>query len=76
MDVGLPEQGKEELQDFLTMAKVLVQMQNDCSRDANHMLAKGLAMQQAGILPPNFDLDTMVAQATVQSELEGLLKGY
>ena len=76
MDVSLPEQGREELSDFLTMARVLNQMKAEYDRDENHMLAKGLAMQQAGILPPNFDIDTMITQAGIQIELEGLLKGY
>jgi len=40
------------------------------------MLAKGMAMQQAGIIPPNMDVELMAEAVNHQMTLEGLLKGY
>ncbi len=75
-NVGIPEHGKEELEGFLDDAH-----HRSGDLDAVHhlelgMLARGLAMQGAGILPPNLDIEVMITQATAQVQLEGLLKGY
>jgi len=40
------------------------------------MLAKGMAMEQAGIIPPNMDIDNMAEAVNYQLTLEGLLLGY
>jgi len=72
----MPEQGKEQLDDFLFEAKELEARRDTVAQCENQMLATGLAMQGAGILPPNFDLQTMVDQAGIQITLEGLLKGH
>lgn len=72
----MPEQGKEALTDFLELNDRRGEGRVTMENFDNQLLAKGLAMQGAGILPPNFDLDTMVEQAGIQLQLEGLLKGH
>lgn len=72
-DVGLPEQAADELRSFLDGAKVLNDMKRNCETADGHLMAQGLAMQQAAILPPNFDLEVMIQQAGIQIGLEGLL---
>lgn len=72
-DVGLPEQGAEELNSFLAMGNERTR----CNTELNHlemsMLAKAVSMQQAGILPMDMDFDSLLAKTNQQLQLEGLL---
>ncbi len=40
------------------------------------MLAKGMALQQAGIIPLYTNMEWMIESAKTGLTLEGLLKGY
>ncbi len=76
MNAGMPEQAREQLNEFLGDAVALTERRNRVEEAQNLMLAKGLAMQQAAILPPNFDIEDMVALAGIQVQLEGLFEGH
>lgn len=60
----------------MDLAKDRTTAEGEVQTKEMQMLAKGMAMQQAGILPPNMDIEAMVVQAEHQCTLEGLLKGY
>jgi len=75
-DVGLPEQAIEELKDFLAISSRKDDADMEGMVRNNQLLAKGMALQQAGIIPLNMDIEAMEAAAMHQMTLEGLLKGY
>lgn len=75
-DVGLPEQARAEITDFLVLATERGTHISGQVHYEMQMIAKGVAMQQAGMLPWNHDIESLIVKCEEQLELEGLLKGY
>jgi len=74
--VSLPEQVRQELEDFIAMGEeISPPWEGDVERNMA-TLTKAIALQQAGILPLNHDLNWCMDSAKTQLELEGLLQGY
>ena len=72
MDVSLPEQAQEELNDFLAQANLRGRLITEQLNTEMSMLAKGMAMQQAGIIPQEFNLEILTDKVNDQLQLEGL----
>lgn len=66
----------QELEGFLALADEETPPWDGVNEANMMMLAKGMALQQAGIIPLYTNLEWMVESARTASTLEGLLKGY
>jgi len=72
----MPEQALDELQSFLDLAEGEA-METAPDNDVTMMLlAKGMALQQAGIIPLYTDYNWMLESVKTAVTLEGLLRGH
>ncbi len=76
MDVSLPEQAIEELMEFDRHYVTLLEARLEVSNLEMYLSAKGMALQQAGIIPLNSDEEFIAASVEAAKQLEGLLIGY
>lgn len=76
MDAGIPEQAVNELKDYKEDYTALLEIRMKLSNLEMHCMAKGMAMQQAGIIPLNSDEEFLYQSVETALTLEGLLKGY
>jgi len=72
MNAGLPSEARVQLNDFLDQANVRSRLISETIHTEMGMLAKGMALQQAGIIPADMELDSLKEKAASQMDLEGL----
>jgi len=74
----MPEQSRQALEDFLDYEETNAEETFRASdpESGMMMLAKGMALQQAGVIPLYTDLTWMIESARATITLEGLLRGH
>ncbi len=72
----LPEQARGECQTYLETWRDYEELALKAKNLEHHLKAKGMAMQQAGIIPLHDDAEWLYAACETAIQVEGLFKGH